>query len=183
MPLQKKISDEMVSKNEGDKNNLVKINVFIEIEKNTNVKYEFCKTENALIVDRILPYPFFYPHAYGFIPNTIAPDDDELDILVITNKILQKNTYYDVYIIGVLLMEDEQGEDNKVLCVLEEDSNDITNIYDLDDDTKDGIVWFFTNYKTTSPGKWSKVNGFDNKKAAYEMYLSSLISSKIQKYI
>jgi inorganic pyrophosphatase len=63
-----------------------KIKVYIEIEKDTNIKYEFDKKLKELIVDRILPEPFKYPYAYGFIPNTLAMDGDDLDILVITDK-------------------------------------------------------------------------------------------------
>ena len=62
-----------------------KIKVYIEIEKFSNIKYEFNKELNKLCVDRILPYPYFYPYAYGFIPNTKALDGDELDICVLTN--------------------------------------------------------------------------------------------------
>jgi inorganic pyrophosphatase len=62
-----------------------KIKVYIEIEKFSNIKYEFNKELNKLCVDRILPYPYFYPYAYGFIPNTKALDGDELDICVLTD--------------------------------------------------------------------------------------------------
>ena len=151
-----------------------KIRVFIEIEKHTNVKYEYCKEAKKLVVDRILPYPYFYPYAYGFIPNTLAPDNDEMDILVITDRKLNRGAYYDAYIIGVLLMEDEKGEDNKILCVLEEDVERIKDIHDLDDDVKNGIVWFFSNYKSTTPGKWSHVNGIGNKKIANKIYEDSI---------
>lgn len=150
--------------------------VYVEIEKHTNVKYEFCKSANTLLVDRILPYPYFYPHAYGFIPNTLAPDNDELDILIISGKHLPNNTHYRVKIIGALLMEDEKGEDDKILCVLEEESEYIKDIHDLSEYTKDGLFWFFSNYKSTTPGKWSKVGGFKNKEEALKIYSSTLLS-------
>ena len=58
-----------------------KINIYIEIEKFSNIKYEYSKTDKKLIIDRILDEPFRYPYAYGYIPFTLASDGDELDIL------------------------------------------------------------------------------------------------------
>ena len=98
-----------------------KIKVYIEIEQFSNIKYEYDKNSNKLIIDRILDEPFKYPFSYGFIPNTLADDNDELDALIITDKKLVNDAYYDVYIIGCLVMEDEKGMDEKILCVLEED--------------------------------------------------------------
>jgi len=155
-------------------NNLI-VEVYVEIEKHTNIKYEFCKSTNALLVDRILPYPYFYPHAYGFIPNTLAKDNDELDILIISDNYLTNDAFYRVKIIGALLMEDEKGEDDKILCVLEEDSEHIKDISDLSEDTLNGLFWFFSNYKSTTPGRWSKVGGFKNKEEAIKIYLSTLL--------
>jgi inorganic pyrophosphatase len=160
-----------------------KISVYVEIEKNTNVKYEYCKESEKLVVDRILPYPYFYPQAYGFIPNTLAPDNDELDILIITNKHLKNDAIYMVYIIGVLCMEDEKGEDNKVLCVLEEDFEKIKDISDLDDKTQDDLIWFFSNYKSLTPGKWSKVTSLEDKETAYKMYVDSLLEKRVERLL
>lgn len=152
------------------------VQVYVEIEKHTNIKYEFCKCSNSLVVDRVLPYPYFYPYAYGFIPNTLAPDNDELDILIISEKHLPNDRYYRVKIIGALLMEDEKGKDDKILCVLEEESEHIKDIDDLSDCAKDGIFWFFSNYKSTTQGKWSKVGGLKNKEEALKIYSSTILS-------
>lgn len=149
------------------------VRAYIEIEKHTNIKYEYCKETNRLVIDRILPYPFFYPYAYGFIPNTLAPDDDELDVLIITDKPVKNDTFYDVYIIGVLLMEDEKGEDNKVLCILEEDYKNIKDICDLDEKTKKDLLWFFSHYKSSTFGKWSSVTGFESASVGKSIYLQS----------
>ena len=160
-----------------------KISVYVEIEKYSNVKYEYCKKSEKLVVDRILPYPFFYPHAYGFIPNTLAPDNDELDILIITDKHLKNDDIYIVYIIGVLCMADEKGEDDKILCVLEEDYEKIKDISDLDDKTQDDLIWFFSNYKSLTPGKWSKVTSLEDKETAYEIYLDSLLEKRVERLL
>ena len=153
-----------------------KINVYIEIEKSSNIKYEYDKKEKKLVIDRILDEPFVYPYAYGYIPNTIADDNDELDVLIITDKELKNDKYYDAYIIASLIMEDEKGMDEKVLCVLEEDYDDIQDIEDLSDEIKDKIHYFFSNYKKKSINKWSKVIGFINKDMSMKLYNKFLLN-------
>jgi len=155
---------------------ITKVTVYIEIEQHSSIKYEFDKNENKLLVDRILPDSFVYPYAYGFIPNTLAMDGDDLDALIITDKSIKNDTFYDVFIIGVLIMEDEKGMDEKILCVLEEDSTNIQSISDLDKSVLDKIHWFFSNYKKNTPGKWSKVVGFENRDFAEDLYKSSVLN-------
>ena len=77
-----------------------KIRVYIEIEKNSNIKYEYDKDKKELIIDRYLKEPFVYPYAYGFIPGTLADDKDELDVLIITNKKIKNDKN-----IGSILMK------------------------------------------------------------------------------
>jgi inorganic pyrophosphatase len=67
-------------------------------------------------------------------------------------------------------MEDEKGLDEKVLCVFEEDYYKYKNITDLPQEIKDNIIWFFTNYKTKTPNKWTKVTGFENKNYAIQLW-------------
>ena len=152
-----------------------KIKVYIEIEQFSNIKYEYNKNINKLIIDRILDEPYKYPYSYGFIPNTLADDNDELDVLIITDKKIVNDTYYDVYIIGCLVMEDEKGMDEKILCVLEEDYEKINNISDLNNNIKDNIYYFFSNYKKKSIEKWSKVIGFINKDLSIKLYKKALL--------
>jgi len=156
------------------------INVYIEIEQFSNVKYEYNKETKALEIDRILNEPFVYPYAYGFIPNTCADDGDELDILIISDKPIQNNANYNVYIIGALDMEDEKGNDEKVFCVFEEDYETIKDIEYLSDAAIDSIMTFFSNYKSNVPEKWSKVRCLINKSEAVRLYKTSLIKSLIQ---
>lgn len=152
-----------------------KVHVYIEIERGGNIKYEFDKDKKRLLVDRILPDPFFYPYAYGFIPNTLAMDGDDLDVLIVTDNYLKNNKYYEAYIVGVLIMEDEKGMDEKIICVLEEDATKIKNITDLDRSILDNIYTFFSNYKKNTPGKWSIVHDFENKEHAMNIYLKSIV--------
>jgi len=147
-----------------------KVKVYIEIEKNSNFKYEYNHTNNELELDRILDKPHVYPYAYGFIINTIAKDLDELDALILTDKFIKNDEYYNVYIIGVLIMEDEKGLDEKVLCVLEEDYNKINDLNDIDQNIKNNIHYFFSNYKNNSENRWSKVYNFKDKSSAIKLY-------------
>ena len=151
------------------------IEVFIEIEKFSNQKYELNKTTRELELDRILPYPYFYPYAYGFIPNTLAMDGDDLDAIIITDVHLKKNNKYKAKIVGVLIMEDEKGMDEKVLCVLNNDSNKINDVSDFETDVLDNIKWFFENYKNKTPGKWSNTTGYENREYAIHLYETTII--------
>ena len=131
-----------------------RVKVYIEIEKGSNMKYEYNKLTQTLELDRILPDPSVYPFAYGFIPNTLAADGDDLDALIVhPTDFIRKDTTYDAYIVGALRMEDEQGMDEKVLCVLEADGV-------ITDAERVAIEAFFSTYKNHTAGKWSKTNGF-----------------------
>jgi inorganic pyrophosphatase len=147
-----------------------RVTVYIEIEQDSNMKYELNKETNTLDLDRVLPYPYYYPYSYGFITKTLAMDDDELDALIITNKRIEKDKFYEVFIIGVLIMSDEKGPDEKILCVLEEDYDKMKDLSDLSNEVKDNIHWFFSNYKSKTPNKWSKVEGYKNKEDAIQLY-------------
>lgn len=150
--------------------NSKKVTVYIEIEQFSNIKYEYDKNKKELVIDRILDEPFVYPYAYGFIPNTLAEDQDELDALIITKKKIKNNKNYNAYIIGSLIMEDEKGMDEKIICVFEEDYKNVSDIDQLNEDIKKEIFHFFANYKKKSIDKWSKVIGFINKELSIRLY-------------
>jgi len=152
----------------------VALPVYIEIEKGSNIKYEYDKSKASLVVDRILSESQGYPFAYGFFPNTKADDGDELDALIIrTTNDIQNNKVYPVHIVGALVMEDEKGMDEKILCVLTDDYERIQDITDLDMTTKNTIDTFFATYKLNTPGKWSKTYGFLNQRQAIQLYAKS----------
>lgn len=127
------------------------------------------------MLDRILPPPYVYPYPYGYIVGTKAADGDDLDIVVLTEKSVMKDTYLDVYIVGVLIMEDEKGMDEKVLCVLPEDADQITDIRDVSAEIQERIAWFFSNYKTNTADKWSTVSGYRDKRYAVDLYNASRV--------
>jgi inorganic pyrophosphatase len=152
-----------------------KIKVYIETEQYSNIKYKYDKISNKLIIDNILDEPFKYPYSFGFIPDTITYYNNKLDAMIISNKKIKSNEYYDVYIIGCLVMENENGMDEKILCVFEEDYKKINNISDLNKNIKDNIYYFFSNYKKKTINNWSKIIGFINKDLSIELYKRTLV--------
>lgn len=144
------------------------IPVYIEIEKGSNIKYEYNKVTLALEIDRILPTEYAYPHAYGFIPNTLAADGDDLDALIVTTEPLAHDKTYTVHIVNALRMEDEKGMDEKVICTL--DGSDVSLAVLAE------IERFFATYKLNCPGKWSRTSGYMGKEAAVRLYETCLVS-------
>ena len=94
-----------------------KINAVIEIPYGSNIKYEIDKDSGAIMVDRVMASAMFYPATYGFIANTLADDGDPVDILVLNEYPIQAGAVIPCRLIGVLIMEDESGMDEKLLAV------------------------------------------------------------------
>ena len=149
------------------------VNVIIEVCAGSNVKYEFDKESGALMVDRFLHTPMFYPANYGFLPHTLADDGDPLDALVITRWKLVEGSVIKAKPVGVLYMEDEKGKDEKVICVpankLDKSYNDVNDIADLPKQVLDEISHFFEHYKDLEEGKWVKVSGIGDAEQAKEI--------------
>jgi len=76
------------------------VKVYIEIERFSNQKYEWNKSTESLELDRVLPYPYFYPFAYGFIENTTAEDGDELDALIVSDEPIKKRMRFTWFILS-----------------------------------------------------------------------------------
>ena len=150
------------------------LDVIIEIPYNSFVKYEYDEQAKRIRCDRILNTAMQYPGNYGYIPNTKAMDNDALDILMLCDYPIYPGTIVNCRVIGVLLMEDEKGLDEKVLVVPSEkvDPNYV-HFQDLEDLPKiltSKIKHFFTHYKDMETEKWVKVQGFKNKEYAIKLY-------------
>ena len=149
------------------------LNAVIEIPYGSNVKYEIDKDSGAVVVDRVLYSAVFYPANYGFVPGTLADDGDPADILVLNEYPLQAGSVIPCRLIGVLVMEDESGMDEKLLAVpvskIDPRYDNIKEFTDLPKATQDRIKNFFETYKLLEPGKWVKVTGFENAKKAEEI--------------
>lgn len=141
------------------------INVIIEIPANADpVKYEVDKDTGALMVDRFMATPMFYPCNYGYIPNTLSEDGDPLDVLVVTPYPLINGAVIKCRPVGVLKMEDESGIDAKLLAVpvdkLSTIYRDVQQAADLPPLLLQQIEHFFEHYKDLEKGKWVKVQGW-----------------------
>jgi inorganic pyrophosphatase len=159
------------------------IYVAIEIPANASpIKYEIDKEMDALLVDRFMAAPMFYPANYGYINNTLADDGDALDVLVITPYPVTPGSVIRARPVGVLKMSDEAGGDEKLLAVPHEKLSQLYNdIHDIDDVPqllKDQIVHFFEHYKDLEKGKWVKVEGWENADAAREAIMKSAAAYK-----
>ena len=158
------------------------INVVIEIPQGSQVKYEIDKESGAVFVDRFLFTPMAYPAAYGFIPGTLAADGDPADALVLVPAAVVPGAVIRARPIGMLQMEDEAGQDEKIICVPHDKVHPIyakvESVDDLPAITKQAIEHFFTRYKDLEPGKWVKVTGWAGKDAAKDVIVKAKAAAK-----
>jgi inorganic pyrophosphatase len=146
-------------------------NVIIEIPMNADpVKYEVDKESGAIFVDRFMSTAMHYPTNYGYVPQTLSGDGDPVDVLVITPFPLIPGVVVPCRPIGILKMEDEAGEDGKVLAV---PIDKILSIYshwqkpeDMNQLRLSTIAHFFEHYKDLEKGKWVKILGWEGPEAA-----------------
>jgi inorganic pyrophosphatase len=138
------------------------VNVVIEIPMGGSpVKYEIDKLSGAMFVDRFLHTAMYYPANYGFVPHTLGDDGDPIDILVVGPVPVVPGAVVRSRPIGVLLMEDEAGGDEKLIAVpvdaLHPYYTDVGSYRELPRILLDQIAHFFTHYKDLEKGKWAKV--------------------------
>ncbi len=150
------------------------INVVVEVPMGSDpVKYEIDKESGAIFVDRILHTTMFYPCNYGFIPQTLSDDGDPVDVLVVGNYPVVPGSVFRSRPVGVLMMEDEKGEDEKILAVPHEKIfplyKDVKSYTDLPEILIAQIGHFFEHYKDLERDKWVKITGWGNYEKAAEM--------------
>lgn len=150
------------------------VNVIIEIPMGGQpVKYELDKESGAMFVDRFLHTAMYYPCNYGFIPHTLSDDGDPTDATVLGQIPVQPGVIIRSRPIGVLVMEDESGIDEKVLCVPVNDLHpyyeNISSYRDLPSVTLDQIAHFFEHYKDLEKNKWVKVKRWGDVEEAQDM--------------
>lgn len=146
------------------------INAVIEIPKGSSIKYEIDAESGALFVDRKLFTAMFYPSNYGFIPQTKEDDGDPLDVIVLGNDPVVPMSIIRAHPIGVLLTEDEEGKDSKIIAVpikkLDPSFSTVTDISNIPAFIHDQIKHFFEHYKELEKGKYVKVIGWEDKEVA-----------------
>ncbi len=138
------------------------VNVLIEVPVGGHpIKYEMDKDAGTLVVDRFLYTPMTYPGNYGFVPHTLSEDGDPIDVLVCNTRPLIPGCVINARPVGVLIMEDNAGQDEKIIAVpsrhLSKRFDTVDNFSDLPDITVQQIQHFFEHYKDLEPGKWVKI--------------------------
>jgi inorganic pyrophosphatase len=138
------------------------VNVVIEVPIGGEpIKYEMHKPSGALMVDRFLYTAMRYPGNYGFIPHTLSDDGDPCDVLVANSRAITPGAIMSCRIVGVMVMEDEQGGDEKLIAVpgrkLTARYDHIETYTDLPQIAIQQIEHFFRHYKDLEPGKWVKI--------------------------
>lgn len=146
------------------------LDVVVEIAQGGRNKYEWDERTGRFRLDRVLYSSVHFPTDYGFAPNTLAPDGDTLDVLVIVNEPTFPGCLITVRPIGTLDMRDEKGADHKILSVPARDPrfDQVADIADLGDHWLLEIETFFKTYKTLE-GKFTEVLGWHGETVAWQI--------------
>lgn len=163
-----------LSKIAAGKNPPEDINVVIEVPLGGEpIKYEIDKASGAMFVDRYLYTSMRYPCNYGFVPHTLADDGDPVDVMVLGQRPLVPGAVVRARPIGVLIMEDEAGLDEKILAAPHQK---LTRFYDNIETYEDvqpilleRIQHFFEHYKDLEADKWVKVKEWQSREVAMQL--------------
>ncbi len=161
------------------------INVIVEVPRGGEpIKYEMDKAAGAMYVDRFLYTAMHYPGNYGFVPHTLSDDGDPIDVLVANRRALIPGCIIPSRPVGVLIMEDESGQDEKVVAV---PSRTLTGMYDKVDAYHDlpvqlikQIEHFFSHYKDLESGKWVKVVRWGSQTEAAELIRDAIARAETE---
>ena len=150
------------------------VNVIIEVPLGGEpVKYEVDKDSGAMFVDRFLHTAMRYPTNYGFIPHTLADDGDPVDVMVAARTPVVPGAVVRARPIGVLIMEDEAGMDEKILSVpvdsLHPYYSNVTSYRAMPPILMQQISHFFEHYKDLEPDKWVKIQRWGEAEEACRM--------------
>ena len=161
------------------------VNVVIEVPIGGEpIKYEMHKESGALVVDRFLYTAMRYPGNYGFIPHTLSDDGDPCDVVVANTRAIAPGAIMSCRIVGVLLMEDEAGGDEKLIAVpsakLTPRYDHVKDYTDLANITLRQIEHFFAHYKDLEPGKWVRILGWGDVQAALHIVEAAMKRAAVQ---
>ena len=139
------------------------VNVIVEVPVGGEpIKYELDKASGTLFVDRFLYTPMRYPGNYGFVPHTLSEDGDPIDVLVCNTRVIVPGAVINCRPIGVLVMEDDAGSDEKILAVpsahVSRRYESIRSYQNLPSITCEQIEHFFAHYKDLEPDKWVRID-------------------------
>ncbi len=157
------------------------INVVVEIPKGSPNKYEYNEEKGYFALDRTLYSTVRFPFDYGFIPQTLSEDGDPMDVVLITTNSSFPGCVVSARPIGVMLMEDEAGGDNKIIAAPAENLDprfkEIKTISDIPSHLQKEFQEFFEIYKRLEPNKFVKITGWEEADKAKE-----LINKSIERY-
>lgn len=144
------------------------INVIVETPKGSQNKYDYDHTTGLFILDRPIHSSLRYPFDYGFVPNTLALDGDPVDIVLMINQPTYTGCLVRSRVVGVMIMEDEAGRDEKILCVADRDprTSHITDIEHVPPHHLKELEHFFIHIKDLEKEKWARVEGFQGREVA-----------------
>jgi inorganic pyrophosphatase len=159
------------------------VNVIIEVPIGGEpIKYELDKEAGTLVVDRILYTSMRYPGNYGFIPHTLSQDGDPCDVLIANTRTIVPGAVMSVRPVGVLLMEDEAGGDEKIIAVpgpkITQRYDRIQSYTDMPEITMKQIEHFFEHYKDLEPHKWVKIVRWGGPEEARRLILEGMERAK-----
>ena len=159
------------------------VNVLIEIPAGgLPVKYEMDKASGALFVDRFLHTAMFYPGNYGFIPHTLSEDGDPIDVLAISAVPVIPGAVVRCRPVGVLVMQDQAGPDEKIVAVPVDDLHPfhtgVRNYSDLPAILLQQIEHFFQHYKDLEPQKWTKIGNWADATVAENLIAAAIARAK-----
>ena len=154
------------------------IHVVIEVPRGSANKYEYDKELGVIKLDRVLYAAMQYPGDYGFIPSTLGGDGDPLDALILSTHPFLPGVLIECRVLGMLEMSDDKGRDEKILAV---PIPKLTAFYDGVDSYTDlppiqiaQIEHFFAHYKDLEPGKWTKLQGWQDADVAKKMIMEGI---------
>ena len=153
------------------------VNVVVEIPQGSSHKIEWNRESAVMQLDRVEPQIFAKPTNYGFIPQTLDEDGDELDALIITDEPLTTGIFLEAKIIGVLEFVDDDEVDDKVIVVPADDRNSgnaINSLEDLPAGTLKQIEHHFNHYKDLKKPGSTVVKGFGDVERAKQIVHDSI---------
>ncbi len=159
------------------------LNVIIEVPLGGHpVKYEVDKASGAMFVDRFLHTAMHYPCNYGFVPHTLSEDGDPVDVLVAGSLPVVPGAVVRARPVGVLVMEDEKGLDEKILAVPVDDLHpfytNVTSYRNLPEILRDQIAHFFNHYKDLEKDKWVEIKRWGEAEEASRMIEEAIEKAK-----
>lgn len=144
------------------------LRVLVETPAGGQNKYDHDPDTGLLTLDRPLHSALRYPFDYGFVPSTEAEDGDPLDVVLVIPEPTFPGCLVEAHVIAVMLMEDEDGPDPKLICRARKDPRtaQLHDLGDLPPHFLDECAHFFTRVKDLESGKWARVDGFADRGVA-----------------